>query len=221
MPIASPIKFASLVSLVSLALGLAAAGCGGRTSGLGGGPDGGGGNGPAGFPFTGPSCQAPQLPAACWPCLESSCGSQIGCFTTDCNAYFTCFCACTPGDGTCAQGCKGSLTAACGSCLDGAGACITQSCQAQCTMMGGGSTSGSSTGGGPSGSGAAGSGGGPASSSECAGTVCPGGQALQSCTDSVNGACTAAYYTVGTQRFNCASCTDTTACARQAQMACQ
>jgi hypothetical protein len=43
---------------------------------------------------------------------------------------------------------------------------------------------------------------------------------LQLCTTSNGGQCTGAYFTVGSQTFNCGSCTDTTACEEQAATVC-
>jgi hypothetical protein len=88
------------------------------------------------FPFSGPSCppgtQATggQATGACASCLESQCSES--CVVADCSAYFTCACACNPGDATCAQGCIGKNSQACQSCLGGIAACLLQTCGNAC-----------------------------------------------------------------------------------------
>ena len=52
-------------------------------------------------------------------------------------------------------------------------------------------------------------------------STCTGGNALQACvTKNADGSCASLYYTVGTQTFNCNSCTDATTCASNAVNAC-
>jgi hypothetical protein len=60
-------------------------------------------------------------------------------------------------------------------------------------------------------------------STECTGSAasCTNGQTMQACLTLENGACTGAYFQVGTDTFPCASCTNTTACQQQAAAACQ
>jgi hypothetical protein len=48
---------------------------------------------------------------------------------------------------------------------------------------------------------------------------CANGQLLESCT-TTTGSTTSCYYTVGSQRFDCSSCADTTSCAQEANAAC-
>jgi hypothetical protein len=66
-----------------------------------------------------------------------------------------------------------------------------------------------------------GSGAGTPSCTSADGTLCPtGAGALQLCVTGGNGQCTGAYFTVGSQTFNCNSCTDTTGCEEQAAAVC-
>ena len=205
-------------------LGLALIACGGRTADLGdggtssGGSGGGSGSGSGGFPYSGPSCTTATVSDACWSCLQGSCPAFAGCITGSCASYFGCYCACPLNDASCEQGCQGSMSPACTSCVQNDESCVQGSCASACeaAMSGGGGSGGGSTGGG-------GSSGGTSSISECSGSSqpCPNGQPLQSCMTLENGACTSAYFTVGEQTFPCASCTDTTACQQQANAACQ
>jgi hypothetical protein len=51
--------------------------------------------------------------------------------------------------------------------------------------------------------------------------ACAGGAKYQYCvTSDSSGNCTAGYYTVGSQTFNCVSCTDLTKCVSDATSAC-
>jgi len=50
---------------------------------------------------------------------------------------------------------------------------------------------------------------------------CSNEQAMQACQVLENGACTQAYYRIGTRMFDCLSCTDTASCQQQATAACQ
>ncbi len=53
------------------------------------------------------------------------------------------------------------------------------------------------------------------------GTTCPtGAGALQLCTTSSGSQCAGAYFQIGSQVFNCTSCTDTTSCEDQATAVC-
>ncbi len=221
---ASPSTFRGWMALLpglAIALTGSAVACGGRTSDLGdggtssGGSGGGSGSGSGSFPYRGPSCSPTTISDACWSCVEGSCPALAACVTGACSGYFQCFCACNEGDVNCEQQCTQGMNPACNSCAQSTNNCSAQSCQAQCqTTMTGGS-GGSSTGGGSSG--------GPGTASECSGSTmpCANGQFLQSCTSLENGACTSAYFTVGTQTFPCTSCTDTASCQQQANAACQ
>jgi hypothetical protein len=217
--------------------------CGGRTADLGGpgGSSGGGsggsgsGSGGNGFPFSGPTCS--NIPGGCWSCLQSNC-PNLGCLTSDCSTYLTCYCACALGDQQCYSGCQSDVTPACASCAQSIGQC-TQSCQSQCSVSGGGGGTGSSTGGGfggssnggmggGSGGGFGGSSSGPGSSETCTGSAqqCASGGYLQFCQDYSGSTCTGAHYTItsqqgGAQQFPCASCNDTSVCQKEATAACQ
>ncbi len=198
-------------------LGLALIACGGRTTGLGGtgsssgGSGGGSGSGSGGFPYSGPSCTTATITDACWSCVQNRCPSFVSCVTSDCSAYFGCYCACPLGDATCVQSCQGDLSSACSSCVDAAAQCVGQSCDPACaaTMTGGGGATGSSGGG--------------SVTTECSSTttICKNGQPLKACMTFENGACTGATYIAGEAQVLCASCTDTTACQQQANAACQ
>ena len=57
---------------------------------------------------------------------------------------------------------------------------------------------------------------------QSAGATCPGGQSIQACvTKDASGNCATAYFAVGGQTFNCASCVDTSACLLSATQACE
>ena len=86
---------------------IAALACGGSSIG--------GPNGPP-FPFSGPSCSGADFNQNCWDCIEEE-GGPSSCFTSQCSAYFTCFCACQATDTTCQSSCKQSP--ACATCLQG------------------------------------------------------------------------------------------------------
>ncbi|HEX8792171.1 MAG TPA: hypothetical protein VF765_14555 [Polyangiaceae bacterium] len=167
--------------------------CGGRTSSVADGGTG-GPNGPSsgGFPFTGPSCTSAQIDPGCWQCIVRDCDGA--CVTRDCSAFFQCFCACPAGDTQCEDGCNGGhVTSTCQACLDGINTCESGPCKSSC----------------------------PVTTTACAGADCASGaSSIEMCTVSRNGACTAAYYQVGSQQFTCNSCTDTSACQMAAQMAC-
>jgi hypothetical protein len=214
---------AAMVAALSLSCGGRTADPGGSSSGSGGGSGGsggssGGGPGSGGFPFAGPSCEAPYLPDTCWPCLQQSCGAQVECFTSQCGSFFMCFCACAAGDNSCEAQCANDALPACQTCLQDS-TCTGSTCQSSCTVAGVG---GGSSGGGSSTSGSSsGSSGGPGVEQECAGTTCSNGQSFQSCQNLTNGVCTSEYYQVGAQTFPCASCTDTASCAQAAAAACQ
>jgi hypothetical protein len=85
---------------------LAAIAC---NNGIAGGP-----SGPP-FPFSGPSCSGADLDQNCWDCVDVE-GGPAGCITSQCSAYFTCFCACGAADTKCQDGC--TPTPACTTCLD-------------------------------------------------------------------------------------------------------
>ena len=72
--------------------------------------------GPSGppFPFSGPSCSGADFNQGCWDCVQLD-GGPGACFTSQCSAYFTCFCACGASDTTCQAGCK--QAPACTTCL--------------------------------------------------------------------------------------------------------
>jgi hypothetical protein len=231
--------------------------CGGRTADLGvdggassgssggsSGGSGGSGSSSGAFPFSGPSCSSATISNACWSCLQGSCPG-ISCLTSDCSAYFDCYCACPQGDANCAQNCQSDMTPACLSCAEGLGRC-TSGCASECstTGMGGGggssgggggfgsssggsggfgSSSGGAGSGGSGGGGSSGSSGAPIMTTTCSGSAqpCPNGGYLQLCQDYTGSTCTDAYYRVNGSMFACVSCTDLSACSAAATMACQ
>jgi hypothetical protein len=178
----------------------------------------GSGSGSGGFPYTGPSCASGVVDQGCWGCLENSCNG--GCLTSACNDFFTCFCNCAQGDNSCYEGCSTSISATCDQCVQGIGSCAQSSCSSTC----GGSSglqppmNGSSSGGSSSSS----SSGGPPMAVGCSGSgqVCAGGVSEQFCQTEIGNMCTSAYYQVGAQTFNCASCSDTAGCQQEAEAAC-
>lgn len=202
-------------SLVGVAVvtSVALSACGGRTSDLGDAgtsSSSGGGSGGA-FPYSGPSCGSTTIPQACWSCIENSCPSLGACLASTCSAYFDCYCACNPGDSGCLAGCQSAISPACDSCIASSEQCLTNSCTQPCTT--------STTGGGGTGTSSSG---GTSTVSQCTGsTTCNSGQTLQICATLEDGACTGAYYQIAAQTFQCASCTDTTACQQHAMAACQ
>jgi hypothetical protein len=204
----------TLLAGLAIALTGSLIACGARTADLGdGGTSSGGGGG--GFPYSGPSCSATTITPACWSCLQGACPAFVGCVDNQCSAYFNCFCACPEGDEQCDQACTGSMGTACTTCVQSNETCLTTECQSQCdstTMTGGG---GSSTG--------SGSSGGTSVTSECttSNMPCSNGQQVQACLNLENGACTGAYFIVGSQMVLCASCTDTTACQQGVATLCQ
>lgn len=164
--------------------------CGGKKVDFGDGGTGSGSSSGA-FPFQGPSCTTAQINPGCWQCTVDSCSG--GCVTSDCASFFQCFCMCPAGDTQCQNGCTADLTATCQTCLNGINNCNSGTCKSSCPVM----------------------------TTSCAGAGCgTGGGSIEMCTVSSNGACTAAYYQVGSQQFACASCTDTSGCQMAAQMAC-
>jgi hypothetical protein len=203
--------------------------CGGRTpliddAGPGSSSGGGSGGGSSGgFPYSGPSCSSAQINDGCWQCIENSCGSTAGCITSECNAFFTCFCACQPNDDSCLNSCAPLSTGgSCESCVQSITSCEMQSCQETCSGGmssggGGGGVSSSSGGGGSVGGGS----GGP-SSTVCSGSAnsCPNGNDLQFCETTGSDGCSA-YVTVGSQTFPCVSCMDLAACTKAAVASCQ
>jgi len=89
---------------------IAALACGGSSIG--------GPNGPP-FPFSGPSCSGADFNQNCWDCIEEE-GGPSACFTSQCQNYFTCFCACGATDTNCQGSCKQSKQSpACATCLQG------------------------------------------------------------------------------------------------------
>lgn len=186
---------ASLVAPAAVAALLSLFACGGRTANVGGDAGSGGSSGSSSgaFPFAGPSCTMAQINAGCWQCTVGSCNGS--CVTADCGAFFQCFCACAAGDTTCQQGCEGSLTATCQTCLNGVDTCDSTTCKSSC----------------------------PVTTTTCSTTIggCRNGGSIEVCTQDTEGACTATYYQVGSQEFTCASCTDTSGCQMAAQQACQ
>jgi hypothetical protein len=86
---------------------IAALACGGSSIGGPSGPP---------FPFSGPSCSGADFNQGCWDCVEEE-GGPSACFTSQCSAYFTCFCACGASDTKCQGSCKQSP--ACATCLQG------------------------------------------------------------------------------------------------------
>lgn len=173
------------------------------------------GSGSGGFPYTGPSCSSSTINQGCWGCLQSDCNG--GCLTSACNDFFTCFCNCAQGSSSCYQTCASSIDSSCQQCVLGISSCEQSSCSSQCG-------SGSSSGIGPpsSSSGSGSSSGGPPMSETCSGggQVCADGASMQFCQTDFNNMCTSAFYQVGSQTFPCASCSDTSACAQEAQNAC-
>lgn len=171
-----------------------------------------------GFPYTGPSCGAGTINGGCWSCLESSCNG--GCLTSACNDFFECFCNCAEGSTSCYQSCESNITSSCEQCVTSIGSCEQSSCSSECGGVSSGSSGGvnpSSSSGGGSGSS---SGGGMFVSCGGSGQDCADGASLEFCESGFGGMCTMAYYQVGGQTFPCASCSDTSSCANQAQAAC-
>ncbi|HEY6462143.1 MAG TPA: hypothetical protein VIY73_18380 [Polyangiaceae bacterium] len=108
-----------------------------------------GGSGSSSFPYLGPSCTTSNTfySDACWQCSQKNCST--GCETTDCQSYFACYCACTPGgpqandsglgnDNACQAACDAQIPAACTQCRSTLGACQAQSCLAACGSVDGG-----------------------------------------------------------------------------------
>ncbi len=203
-------RLAALGALAALAaLAAGALGCSGKTGSVGG-VDGGCGSGnpnacdagapateasTAGFPFLGPSCSLAQFPTACWQCVQGACPSTEACLTTDCAAYFSCYCGCPANDATCHSSCP--QTAACQTCASNVSLCQEKSCAASCGADGG------------------------APQTTCAPLrACAGGGELQGCSVTSGGLCQSQYYTVGSQTFACAACSDCSAAGSAAAMAC-
>jgi hypothetical protein len=165
------------------------------------------GNGANGsFPYSGPSCPptAQQELSACFGCYEQNCGAS--CITSACSALFSCICSCNLNDESCYQGCIAQgETPACEQCAQSVN---NASCQQAC-----GSQCGSTSIGGSSGTGDSGGGGTLCNTSN---NACP----ITFCENQTNGACSSAYYEVGGQTFQCASCNDLTSCAQAANDAC-
>lgn len=171
------------------------------------------------FPFSGPSCA--QITSGCWGCIQQNCNGD--CITSACSDYFTCFCQCASGDQNCYAGCQSkAMTSACEQCALGvASQSCTQSCDSACSSSSMGGSGSGGSGSGSSGVGSSGVGG--SSGGSGGGQVCStsnGGCPLTFCATQANGTCTSAYYQVGSQTFQCASCTDTQTCAQEAANAC-
>jgi hypothetical protein len=166
-----------------------------------------GNNANGSFPFSGPSCPPSSQLSNCFGCYEQNCNGS--CLTSACGDFFSCICACNPTDQGCFQTCiPKAETPACSQCAASVNqTSCQQACGSQCgSSMSGGVGSGSSSGG---------SGGG-----QVCGTThgaCP----ITFCATQANGMCLSAYYQVGSQTFQCASCTDTQACLQEANSACQ
>jgi len=158
------------------------------------------------FPFSGPSCPPSSELTNCFGCYEQNCNAS--CLTSACADFFSCICACNPGDESCLQGCfPKAETPACSQCA----ANVDQaSCQQACGSQCGGTVT--SSGGGSSSSGGSSGGQGCTTSNG----PCP----ISFCSTDVNGTCSSAYYEVGSQIFPCASCSDTQVCLQEATNAC-
>jgi hypothetical protein len=99
------------------------------------------------LPFSGPSCPNGMLSVpgavattpACQQCTQNACVGQTGCFTTDCETYFNCICACTVNDSGCYSMC--TLPSACMTCISNyetCGAMVdngTGACAGQCGLL--------------------------------------------------------------------------------------
>jgi hypothetical protein len=188
----SSVKFVVALGAVSALVGLFA--CGGSTAG---------GN------TTGETnaCLAAGFGSDCFSCMQTSCGPELSNVESACGDYLTCVC---PGG---SLSCSANASSACDqkgnepACASAGlplSTCEQKNCETACNA--GGAEC-------------------PSTSTACTGSAsldggCANGQLLESCT-ATTGSTTSCYYTVGSQQFDCKSCTDTTSCEEAASAACK
>jgi hypothetical protein len=190
----SNIKFVVAVGAVAAWVGLFA--CGGSTVG--------GGN----TTVEANACLATVVGSDCFSCVQASCGPELSDYESACSDYLSC--VCPGGNFSCSLATSSACNpnaggSSCATAEASYGACGLQNCKAQC-----------SSGGAPCERGAV---------TNCTGSAsfdagtCTNRQLLESCSVTAGGM-TSCYYKVGSQQFECSSCTDTTSCAEAANAAC-
>ena len=121
------------VRLVLALLGCSAlvSACSSSSSGAGGAGAGGGGDG------SGTCSPFSTGNAACSPCAQASCGSQLSAAQSDCADFFACVQACGCGS-SCTLGCFPKAQAgSCAASYMSVGTCVKSSCASECSAAGG------------------------------------------------------------------------------------
>jgi hypothetical protein len=155
------------------------------------------------------SCLAGAYGGDCFSCMQTSCGPELSTLESACSDYFSC--VCPGGNLSCSANASSACEqdgneAACASAGLPFGTCLQKNCETQCSGVGDVCDGGAS------------------STTTCTGSAsldagCTNGQLLSSCSTTTGGT-TSCYYKVGSQQFECASCTDTTSCEQAANAAC-
>jgi len=193
----SNIKFVVALGAVSALVGLFA--CGGSTVG---------GN----TTVETNACLATVVGSDCFSCVQASCGPELSDYESACSDYLSC--VCPRGNFSCSavtsSACNPTVGSSCATAEISYGACGLQNCKTPCSSGGAPCESGS---------------GGTGTSTICTGFVsfdagCTNGQLLSSCS-TTTGSTASCYYTVGSQRFACNSCSDTTSCEDAANAVCK
>jgi hypothetical protein len=158
------------------------------------------------------SCLATALGSDCLSCLQTSCASQLSGVESACSGYLSC--ACPGGNFSCSSFASSACQqmageSSCETAEDSFDACSSTSCHTQCLSGGAQCDAGD---------------GGIGTSTTCTGSAnldagCTNGQPLEFCSSTAGGV-TSCYYQVGSELFECGSCTDTTSCAEAANAVC-
>src|SRR5436190_19944426 len=116
-------RLAPFECAVGIALSFAALACGSDGSGsdASGDSEQSGHSSASFFPFSGPSCDPSSPPASlgpsvgpeCSACTGRHCSSVAKCLSSDCGAFFKCYCACGKDDSSCYEKCIPKDDAAC------------------------------------------------------------------------------------------------------------
>jgi hypothetical protein len=159
------------------------------------------------------ACLATVVGSDCFSCVQASCGAELSGYESACSDYLSC--VCPGGNFSCSLATSSACNpnaggSSCATAEASYGTCGLQNCKAQCSSGGALCESGT--------------GGSSGTSTTCTGSAsldggCTSGQLLESCTVTAGGT-TSCYYKVGSQQFECSSCTDTTSCAAAANAAC-
>lgn len=157
------------------------------------------------------SCLVGAFGSDCFSCMQTSCAPELSNIESACSDYYSCLCphgsfSCSENESSVCNP-KGDVLA-CTNASKSMGTCVLQNCGTPCG--GGGPFCPLGTG----------------TTTTCAGSAsldggtCTNGQLLESCS-TTTGSTTSCYYKVGSQQFDCSSCTDTTRCEEAANAACR